>query len=205
MAPPWGERRRQNSERNDLPRPTRTVQNLYGQSWRIALYNVVRATYFAQANGARAINMSLSFPSGSPALETAVDFVTDRQVVCVASTGNQGLETMTYPAAYDRVMGIASVNDSDVQSVFTNHGDNITWVAAPGEALVTTFPGVKYAVGWGTSFAAPIVSGGVSLMIQVKYNLAWEWAQAALAEAAPVDGNLGSGRVDLARAVAKAA
>jgi len=169
------------------------------------LYNVIRAIYYAQLNGARVINMSLSFATDSPALETAIYFVSERQVVCVASTGNQGLETMAYPAAYDRVAGIGSVNDADVQSVFTNHGDNITLVAAPGEAIVTTFPGGKYAVGWGTSFAAPIVSGGVSLMIQVKFNLAWEWAKAALAEAAPVDGNLGSGRVDLARAVAKAA
>jgi len=36
------------------------------------------------------------------------------------------------------------------------------WVAAPGEAIVTTYPFGTYAATWGTSFSAPMVSGGAA-------------------------------------------
>lgn len=177
----------------------------FGGDGRGTLFNIVRAVYHAHQEGARVINMSLSFQTPSPALEDAIDFVSEQRVVCVASVGNRGIDATIYPAAYKRVTGVASVDRFNRQSIFTNHGDNITTVAAPGEAVITAFPGGRYAAGWGTSFAAPIVSGGVSLMIQVKPGLGWEWAQAALSEATSVDGNLGSGLVDLWRAVSKAA
>ena len=77
-------------------------------------------------------------------------------------------------------------------------------VAAPGEQLITSYPGGRYAGGWGTSFSAPLVSGTVALMVQLKPQLNWEKAQGALAEASPVNGNLGSGRLDVYRAVRKA-
>jgi hypothetical protein len=48
------------------------------------------------------------------------------------------------------------------------------------------------------------VSGTIALMMQLNPQLNWEKAQAALAEASPVDGNLGAGRLDVYRAVRKA-
>jgi len=38
------------------------------------------------------------------------------------------------------------------------------WISAPGEAVMTTYPFGAYAVGWGTSFSAPFVSGAIALM-----------------------------------------
>lgn len=176
----------------------------FGANGEATLYNVVRAVYFAQANGARVINMSLSFEEPSAALEEAVDFVAGRGAICVGSAGNRGLETMVYPAGLQRVIGVASTNNADVRSVFSNHGDNVVSVAAPGEAIITPFPGGKYGAAWGTSFAAPLVAGGIALMLEVHREMNWERGEAALAEASPADGNLGAGRADLWRAVMKA-
>ncbi len=176
----------------------------FGGNGEATLYNVVRAIYYAEANGARVINMSLSFEEPSAALEEAVDFVSGRGAICVASAGNRGLETMVYPAGLQRVIGVASTNNADIRSVFSNHGDNLVTVAAPGEAILTPFPGGRYAAAWGTSFAAPLVAGGIALMLEVHREMNWERGRAALAEASPVEGNLGAGRVDLWRAVMKA-
>lgn len=167
-------------------------------------FNVIRAIYHAQANGARVINMSLSFEDSSPELERAVAYVSERGVTCVASAGNRGLEVMAYPAGYRQAIGVASVNLLDQRSIFSNFGDNLVRVAAPGEGLITTYPGGKYAAAWGTSFAAPLVSGTVALMLQVNPQLGWEWADAALSEAQPANGGLGSGRLNVYRAVDKA-
>ncbi|MCC6537468.1 MAG: S8 family serine peptidase [Bryobacterales bacterium] len=167
-------------------------------------FNVIRAIYYAQANGARVINMSLSFQDSSPELELAVAYVSARGVTCVASAGNRGQEVMAYPAGYKEAIGVASSNLLDQRSVFSNFGDNLVRVAAPGEGLITTYPGGKYAAAWGTSFAAPLVSGTVALMLRVKPKLGWEWADAALSEADPTNGGLGSGRLNVYRAVDKA-
>jgi len=39
--------------------------------------------------------------------------------------------------------------------------------AAPGEALITTYPGNNYAGVWGTSFSTALTSGGVALLVQL--------------------------------------
>jgi len=62
-------------------------------------------------------------------------------------------------------MGVASTNDFDQRSSFSNFGNAIVLVAAPGEAIITSYPFGTYAAGWGTSFSAPFVSGGVSLLL----------------------------------------
>src|SRR5260370_11413390 len=40
----------------------------------------------------------------------------------------------------------------DTRSTFSNYGNPIVWLAAPGEAIITTYPFSTYAAGWGTSF-----------------------------------------------------
>lgn len=176
----------------------------FGADGRGTLFNVVRAIYYAQANGARVINMSLSFETPSPELEKAVVYVSERGVTCVGSAGNRGLETLTYPAAYQQVIGVGSTTMLDQRSIFSNFGDNLVRIGAPGEGIITPYPGGKYAAAWGTSFSAPIVSGAVALMLHVKPQLGWEWADAAVSEAEPAIGNLGSGRLNVYRAVDKA-
>ena len=37
--------------------------------------------------------------------------------------------------------------------------------AAPGEALITLFPGGNYAAVWGTSFSSALVAGGASFVV----------------------------------------
>src|SRR5207244_9014712 len=92
----------------------------------------------------------------------------------VASARNkaQSAPSLTvYPAEWQNdVMGVASTSDQDTRSSFSNYGNAIVWVAAPGEAIVTTYPFGTYAAGWGTSFSAPFVSGGSSLLLTMQEN-----------------------------------
>lgn len=129
------------------------------------LSDVVRAIYYAVNHGAQVINMSFDIQSQSPQLQGAIGYATGHGVICVAAAGNEGKMEVTYPAGLQGVFGVASVNSSGQRSVFSNYGTNSEFMAAPGEALITTFPGGNYAGVWGTSFSAALVSGTVASLL----------------------------------------
>ena len=154
-------------------------------------------------NGARVINMSFSVVDSSLELMKAINYATTHRVTCVASSGNTGVETVVYPAAYRNVIAVASTSNLDQRSVFSNFGDADVTVAAPGESVTTTFPGGHYANASGTSFSAALVSGAVSLMLQGTPSLTPRDALENLTHGARVTPRLGYGRLDLMSALTK--
>src|SRR5260370_1034746 len=98
-------------------------------------------------------------------------------------------------------MGVASTSNLDSRSTFSNFGNAIVWVAAPGEAIVTTYPFSTYSAGWGTSFSAPFVSGGAALLRALRTDINQSLASAAIAHAQFVGADMGNGRLDLLMAL----
>src|SRR5260370_6248983 len=90
----------------------------------------------------------------------------------------------------------------DTRSTFSNYGSPIVWVAAPREAIITTYPFSTYAAGWGTSFSAPFVSGGAALMRNLRNDINESSAASAFAHAQFVGADMGNGRLDLVMALA---
>jgi subtilisin family serine protease len=130
--------------------------------------NIVSAIYFAADHGAKVINMSFSSTTASQSLADAVKYAAGKGATCVASSGNQGGQVTVYPAADSGVIGVASTNSKDNRSYFSNRGVPSTKMAAPGEALITSYPGGHYAGVWGTSFSTALVSGAVALVTQLQ-------------------------------------
>ena len=153
--------------------------------------------------------MSFSLPQSSSELSRAVDYATGAGTICVASAGNDSSPAPVYPAGYSDVISVASTDDNDNRSNFSNYGPWI-WLAAPGEQIVTTYPWGTYAAASGTSFSAPFVlkiecghgrsrllSGTVSLLLQTRWNLSQPGAANDVAHAKPVVSDLGHGRLDI--------
>ena len=175
------------------------------------LYDIVDAIYYAVDNGANVINLSFSLEAYSPELMRAINYAARNGVACVASAGNLGEETLIFPAAFGNTIGVASTDDADQLSVFSNWGSDLVTVAAPGENIVTTYPGSRWAVASGTSFSAPWIAGGAALFADklgtrhapgvADYYL----SSNALAETDPVVGSgadkAGYGRANLHKAV----
>src|ERR1700682_171120 len=88
-----------------------------------------------------------------------------------------------------------------ISSSFSNYGDAIVFVAAPGEAVITTYPFATYAAAWGTSFSAPFVSGGASLLVNKQPAITHSVAAGAIAHADVVGPDLGHGRLNLVLAL----
>ncbi len=165
-----------------------------------SLSDIVRAIRYAADNGANVISMSFSFSSPSAELQSAILYAANRGVLCVSSAGNSGKETAVYPASFKQVVGVGSTNYADRRSAFSNWGSS-TRTSAPGEALVTTYPGNTYAGVWGTSFSTAFVSGAASLFRQVVPGLRTESLKAALDYGVHIEQNMGDGRLDLVRSI----
>ena len=170
------------------------------------LSDILRAIYYAVQNNASVINMSFDTSTSSIELKDALDYANQLNVICVASAGNDGNSAppnFVYPAALQRdVMGVASTSDMDTRSWFSNFGNAIVWVAAPGEAIITTYPFGTYAAGWGTSFSAPFVSGGAALMRNLRTDINESLVASAVAHAQFVGPAMGNGRLDLLMSLA---
>ena len=169
------------------------------------LSDILRAIYYAVQNNAKIVNTSFEFKVSSPdpELQTAINYANQLGVVCSASVGNDAqLNPTVYPAGFTTaVMGIASTSDLDTRSSFSNYGNAIVFVAAPGEAIITTYPFATYAAGWGTSFSAPFVSGGASLLLNKQPSITHALAASAIANADVVGPDLGHGRLNLVLAL----
>src|SRR6266480_3153999 len=166
------------------------------------LSNILNAVYYGVQNGANVINMSFDLTSNSLELSKAMDYANQNGVICAASAGNDGMEEIVYPAAYQNdVMGVASTSNTDTRSSFSNYGNAIVWVTAPGEAIISTYPFGTYAAGWGTSFSAPFVSGAAALLRNRRTNINESRAAAAMAHAVYIGSDMGHGRLDLMQAL----
>lgn len=165
-----------------------------------SLYDVVRAIRYAADHGANVISMSFSYSVNSPVLQAAIDYAHSRGVALVSSSGNRGQHLAVYPAAYSGVIGVGSTNFSDRRSPFSNFGYSAK-TSAPGEALITLFPGGNYAAVWGTSFSTALVSGSVSLMRNIYPRMEYGTIRDALDHGVQVDLDMGDGRLDLMRSL----
>jgi subtilisin family serine protease len=166
------------------------------------LSNIVAALYYAVQNHANVVNMSFDLGSPSPALNRVVSYANKAGVVLVAAAGNEDTSAAVYPAAMNgSVVGIASTTDWDTRSSFSNYGSTDVWIAAPGEYIISTYPGGTYASESGTSFSSPLVAGTVALMLSAKQPLSQSQAANALSHAVVLTPDLNHGRLDTYQAV----
>ena len=166
---------------------------------------------YAANTGATVINLSWGrLGSPSQGEQNIINAVYAMGVVVVAAAGNDNTSAQGYPAAYNHVVAVASVNSSDIKSSFSNYG---SWVdiSAPGEGVYSTWDHDSYTALDGTSMASPLTSGAVCLIRAANPTMTVDEVVARLLSTADtIDhlnpsyrGLLGSGRVNAAAAVGR--
>jgi subtilisin family serine protease len=138
-------------------------------------FTLALGIFHAIDQGADVINMSLGTTYNAEVLEDAVEEAKDRGVILVAAAGNRNLNAdeddsgKEFPALKTSAVGVASLNDQDVKSDFSNYGKRIK-ISAPGsDQMWSSIPvndeGHDYAAWEGTSLATAIVSGSAALIL----------------------------------------
>ncbi len=159
------------------------------------LSDIVAAIYYAVDHGAKVINMSFDIDGTSGALDSlsdAIAYATSKNVICVASTGNDGSNAAVYPAAYSSnnqsVIGVGSVDSTTglFRSGFSGFGSPSVDLYAPGESLIAAYPGNHYAVVSGTSFSTALVSGVAAVVQSTKNDSLNDYVNALTKSGTPV-------------------
>ena len=169
-------------------------------------FALAEAIVRAVEQGAKVMNMSLGSEGDSPLVRDAVQFALARNVALVAAAGNDAVNRVSYPAAYDGVVAVASVDAGGNHLYFSNRGKALD-VAAPGFAVVAAWPGGKNVEVSGTSASTALVTGAVAALLSQEPGLTGKQAAELLVKYANDSGlpgskeEIGNGTVDLGRAM----
>jgi subtilisin family serine protease len=115
------------------------------------------------AHHANVINLSLGSTDESETITSAIRDALDAGIVVVAAAGNEK-RPVDFPANVPGVVAVSSLSRDLKFSYFSNRGEGVSFIA-PGEDILSTFPGSQYAYAQGTSQAAPHVAGVAALLV----------------------------------------
>jgi serine protease len=163
---------------------------------------------WAVLNGAKIISLSWG---GSGYSQMEQDIVNDAHangVIILAAAGNENSTELQYPAAYEHVIAVASLDSNDARSSFSSYGTYVD-ISAPGRGILSTIPFDTYASFSGTSMATPLVASCAGYLLSSFPTLAMDSIEIILkATSDNIDvvnpgfiGLLGSGRVNLLNAI----
>jgi hypothetical protein len=166
---------------------------------------------YAADHGSNIINCSWGRSGGSASIfeQETINYATfNKDALVVAAAGNNIFDSYHYPGSYDYVTCIAATNSADTKASFSNFHLSVD-VSAPGDNILATNFNDTYATEDGTSMSAPIAAGCAALIksrfpsfnaLQIGEQLR-ATADNIYANNAAYLGKLGSGRVNLFRAV----
>lgn len=161
---------------------------------------VIDGIYWAIENKVNIINMSFGLKNNSLALHKAIRDAYDAGILLVAAAGNG--DSVEYPAAYDEVIAVGSVDTSGTVSEQSASGNELE-LAAPGEQICSTGAFEGTLVSAGTSMAAPHVTGIAARLWAKDPSVSAEFIRQLMAASANECGekdSYGNGLVDLAYA-----
>lgn len=178
--------------------------------------NLARAVEYALTNKAKIIDLSLAGDHrlGEKFEKALARAVKDGAVVIIAA-GNTGKAEPEWPARYaadprfaGSVVAVGAVNKQGEMAPFSDRAGSAqaSYIAAPGQKVITDCDPETCAIVSGTSFAAPHVAGAMALMMQAFPGVSARQAldlllrSAVTASGPQGDTVYGRGRMDVYRA-----
>lgn len=128
----------------------------------------------AVEQGAHVINISggeLVFSDEPhPLLDKAIRLCTENDVLIVAAVGNDGCPCIHIPAAISSTLAVGATDAHGLPLDFSNWGKTYqnNGILALGDKIVGAVPGGGVIIKSGSSFATPIVSGIVALLLSIQ-------------------------------------
>jgi cyanobactin maturation PatA/PatG family protease len=136
--------------------------------------DLARAITQAVEHGANVINISggqmTQSGQADPLLVRAVQLCAENNVLIVAAAGNDGCHCLHLPAALPTVLAVGAMDAQGLPLDFSNWGAAYQkqGILAPGENVLGAVPGGGTVLKNGTSFATPIISSIVALLLSLQ-------------------------------------
>ncbi|MCY7338081.1 MAG: PatA/PatG family cyanobactin maturation protease [Chamaesiphon sp.] len=136
--------------------------------------DLARAITQAVQQGANVINISggqlAASAESDPLLTNAVRLCRENNVLIVAAAGNDGCDCLHVPAALESVLAVGAMDAQGNPIGFSNWGEayQSQGILALGENILGAVPSGGTVAKTGTSFATPIVSGIVALLLSIQ-------------------------------------
>ncbi len=159
--------------------------------------------------GCNVINLSVGINSDSTLLAEAIGYAEEKGVTVVAAAGNNGTAALYYPAAYDTVIGVGSVDRNGEWYYRSNYNSSV-FLTAPGVNVKTAGNLGGYVTSTGTSFSTPYAAAAAAVLLSVDGELTPADIREILAETAVDKGDAGRddkygyGLLDIAAGVIRA-
>lgn len=160
---------------------------------------VIEGIYMAIHAKVNIINMSFGVNTYSEALHQAIKDANNAGILLIAAAGNTGSQGVQYPAAFDEVMAVGSVDKRGDIAKSSAVGKEIE-IMAPGELVRSTGMFGDQLVSSGTSLAAPQVAAAASLIWQKDLSMPPEFVRYIINSSANLYGDrekYGNGLLDV--------
>ena len=110
------------------------------------------------------MNLSFGGSGRSAIFQEIINYaVLEKNVAIFASSGNDGNISPQYPAAYDNVISVSAIDETNRRASFSNRGVTVD-ITAPGVDILAVGFDNEYEPVGGTSFSCPVVAGIASLV-----------------------------------------
>ena len=148
--------------------PDATVHNIRvlgdnGSGTDAQIYQGIKA---AIAKNVDLINMSLGGPGYNQVMQDVMNEAYSKGIAVFVSAGNDGIETIQYPACYKHVICVGATDNGNGRADFSTYG---SWVdiSAPGVDIYSTYNGgtSSYAILSGTSMSCPVATGEAAVIL----------------------------------------
>ncbi len=135
----------------------------FDENLKSPLSRIVEGVYWGIENDMDIINMSFGTTVNSAVLHQAIKDAEAAGILLIAAAGNTEHQDINYPAAYDEVIAVGSINAEGELAELTSTGTELE-LLAPGEQVCTT--GLFYGtIGVsGTSIATAQVTGAAAML-----------------------------------------
>jgi subtilisin family serine protease len=137
--------------------------------------DAIRAMYYAAQMGAKVVNASWGGAPCSQNLQKAITDLGAQGVLFVSAAGNNGESLDTnpeYPAAYglSTQVTVGASTARDYMSAYSNFSYTLANIMAPGDSIISTYPGNTTKSLSGTSMATPFVTGAAAILKGARPN-----------------------------------
>lgn len=178
--------------------PVKVMDGNVGQ-----MSTVIEGIDYAISNGADVINLSLGSYSNLKSMQDVIQKASEKGVLVVAAAGNDNVNKVIYPAAYESTISVASTKTgTDTKASFSNYSSKVD-INTPGTNIYSTWlDGYSYSSG--TSMSTAIVSSAAGMLMQhAPYLTAKQVSDILITSATPIDGldQLGEGRLNILAAI----